>query len=111
MAAAGLDPKAVETILISHLHGDHIYGLMNHETSAQVFPKAEIVVPAVELEWWTRPGVESIDLGPTRKGLAQRIGVTLATWKNVRPFVGSRSCCPACMLFGPPVIAPVTSRI
>src|SRR5215831_12121141 len=32
MAAAGLDPKAVKTILISHLHGDHIYGLMNNET-------------------------------------------------------------------------------
>src|SRR5262249_378820 len=34
MAAAGLDPKAVKTILISHLHGDHIYGLMNNETNA-----------------------------------------------------------------------------
>jgi glyoxylase-like metal-dependent hydrolase (beta-lactamase superfamily II) len=45
MAAAGLDPKAVKTILISHLHGDHIYGLMNNETNAQVFPDAEIVVP------------------------------------------------------------------
>jgi len=86
MAAAGLDPKAIKTILISHLHGDHIYGLMNNETNAQVFPNAEIVVPAAELEWWTRPGVESIDLGPTRKGLAQRIQATIATWKNVRPF-------------------------
>jgi glyoxylase-like metal-dependent hydrolase (beta-lactamase superfamily II) len=81
-----LIPKAIKTILISHLHGDHIYGLMNNETNAQVFPNAEIVVPAAELEWWTRPGVESIDLGPTRKGLAQRIQATVATWKNVRPF-------------------------
>jgi len=88
MAAAGLDLKAVKTILISHLHGDHIYGLMNNETNAQVFPDAEIVVPAAELKWWTRPGVESIDLGPTRKGLAQRIQATVATWKNVRPFEG-----------------------
>ena len=43
MAAAGLDPKAVKTILISHLHGDHIYGLMNNDTDVQVFPDAEIV--------------------------------------------------------------------
>ncbi len=55
MAAAGLDPKAVKTILVSHLHGDHIYGLMTNETNAQVFPDAEIVVPAAELNWWTRP--------------------------------------------------------
>jgi glyoxylase-like metal-dependent hydrolase (beta-lactamase superfamily II) len=94
MAAAGLDPKAVKTILISHLHGDHIYGLMNNETNAQVFPDAEIVVPAAELKWWTRPGVESIDLGPTRKGLARRIQATVATWKNVRTFEGEPELLP-----------------
>src|SRR5436190_19742011 len=58
MAAAGLDRKVVKTILISHLHGDHIYGLMNNDTNEQVFPDAEIIVPAPELKWWTRPGVE-----------------------------------------------------
>jgi glyoxylase-like metal-dependent hydrolase (beta-lactamase superfamily II) len=94
MAAAGLDPKAVRTILISHLHGDHIYGLMNNESDAQVFPDADIVVPAAELKWWTRPGVESIDLGPTRKGLAQRIQATVATWKNVRTFEGEPELLP-----------------
>lgn len=94
MAAAGLDPKAVKTILISHLHGDHIYGLMNNETNAQVFPDADIVVPAAELKWWTRPGVESLDLGPTRKGLAQRIQATVATWKNVRTFEGEPELLP-----------------
>jgi glyoxylase-like metal-dependent hydrolase (beta-lactamase superfamily II) len=94
MAAAGLDPKAVKTIIISHLHGDHIYGLMDNETNAQVFPEAEIVVPAAELKWWTRPGVDAIDLGPTRKGLAQRIQATIATWNNVRPFEGERELVP-----------------
>jgi glyoxylase-like metal-dependent hydrolase (beta-lactamase superfamily II) len=94
MAAAGLDPKAVKTILISHLHGDHIFGLMNNESNAQVFPDADIVVPAAELKWWTRPGVESIDLGPTRKGLAKRIQATVATWKNVRTFEGEPELLP-----------------
>lgn len=94
MAAAGLNPKAVKTILISHLHGDHIYGLMDNETNAQVFPDAEIVVPAAEMSWWTRPGVESIDLGPTRKGLAKRIRTTIATWKNVRTFEGEPELLP-----------------
>jgi glyoxylase-like metal-dependent hydrolase (beta-lactamase superfamily II) len=85
MAAAGLDPKAVKTILISHLHGDHIYGLMDKETNAQTFPDAEIIVPAGELKWWTQPSVDAMNLGPSRQGLAQRIRATLATWKNVRP--------------------------
>jgi glyoxylase-like metal-dependent hydrolase (beta-lactamase superfamily II) len=94
MAAAGLDPKTVKTILVSHLHGDHIYGLMNKDTNAQVFPDAEIIVPAEELKWWTQPGVEALDLGPTRVGLAARIRATLATWKNVRPVAGEAELLP-----------------
>jgi glyoxylase-like metal-dependent hydrolase (beta-lactamase superfamily II) len=94
MAVAGLDPKAVKTILISHLHGDHIYGLMNNETDAQVFPDAEIVVPAAEMRWWTRPGVETLDLGPTRKGLARRIQTTMPKWENVRLFEGEPELLP-----------------
>jgi glyoxylase-like metal-dependent hydrolase (beta-lactamase superfamily II) len=94
MSAAGLDPKAVKTILISHLHGDHIYGLMNNESNAQVFPDADIVVPAAELKWWTQPGVEQLDLGPSRKGLAQRIKATVASWKNVRTFEGEPELLP-----------------
>lgn len=94
MAAAGLDPTAVKTILISHLHGDHIYGLMNNDTDAQVFPNAEIVVPAAEMNWWTRPEVEALDLGPTRVGLARRVRATIATWKNVRLFDGEPEVLP-----------------
>ena len=69
-------------------HGDHIYGLIDKDTNAQIFPDAEIIVPATELNWWTRPDVDAMDLGPTRKGLSQRIRATLATWKNVRPVDG-----------------------
>src|SRR5262245_52189034 len=32
VAAAGLDPKDVKTILVSHFHGDHIFGLMAKDT-------------------------------------------------------------------------------
>jgi glyoxylase-like metal-dependent hydrolase (beta-lactamase superfamily II) len=85
MVAAGLDPREIKVILISHLHGDHIYGLMDNETDAQIFPEAEIIVPAIELNWWTAPQARSMDLGPTRKGLSQRIQTTIATWKNVTP--------------------------
>jgi glyoxylase-like metal-dependent hydrolase (beta-lactamase superfamily II) len=106
MVAAGLDPKAVKTILISHLHGDHIYGLMNNETDAQNYPDAEIVVPAAEMKWWTRPGVESIDLGPTRKGLARRIQTTVATWKNVRVFEGEPEVLPGVRIVAAPGHSP-----
>lgn len=51
LAAAGIDPKAVDTILISHFHPDHINGIKTKD-NAQVFPNAEIHVPAPEWAHW-----------------------------------------------------------
>jgi glyoxylase-like metal-dependent hydrolase (beta-lactamase superfamily II) len=85
MTAAGLNPKDVKTIIVSHFHGDHIFGLMAKDTNAQTYPDAEIIVPAAELKWWLQP-VDSIP--QPRQGLAKRIQATFPTWKNVRPVDG-----------------------
>jgi glyoxylase-like metal-dependent hydrolase (beta-lactamase superfamily II) len=91
MQAAGIDPKQVKTIVISHFHGDHIFGLMAKDTNAQTFPDAEIVVPKAELTWWTQP----IDNIPQpRRGLAQRVQATLANWKNVKIVDGEADVAP-----------------
>ena len=49
--AAGFDPKDVDTIIISHFHGDHINGLRLKDGTA-VFPNAEIMVPSGEWAFW-----------------------------------------------------------
>jgi len=46
MIAAGLDPQQVKTVLISHFHPDHIFGLMEKGTNKPVFPDAELIVTA-----------------------------------------------------------------
>ena len=51
MTAAGIDPKAVDIVLISHFHGDHMNGLKRADGSL-VYPNAEIKVPAVEWAFW-----------------------------------------------------------
>ena len=91
MAAAGLDPKDVKTIVVSHFHGDHIFGLMAKDTNAQTFADAEIIVPATELKWWTQP-VDSIP--QPRRGNAQRVQATLANWKNVKVVDGEADLVP-----------------
>ena len=83
MKAAGIDPAKIDTILISHFHPDHIFGLMEKGTNAPVFPNAEIVISDVEYKFWTEPAV--IDKLPeARKGLARRIQAVFPTWKNIR---------------------------
>jgi glyoxylase-like metal-dependent hydrolase (beta-lactamase superfamily II) len=51
LATAGIDPKAVDSILISHFHPDHINGLVDKE-GRRVFPNAEINVSAPEWAFW-----------------------------------------------------------
>ena len=57
MKAAGLDPAAVSTVVISHFHGDHISGLWVKETNAQVFPNAEIRCPRSNTSSATDPAL------------------------------------------------------
>ena len=47
LAAAGIDPKAIDTVVISHYHGDHVNGLLKADNSL-AYPNAEILVPAAE---------------------------------------------------------------
>jgi glyoxylase-like metal-dependent hydrolase (beta-lactamase superfamily II) len=91
MAAAGLDPKAVKTIIISHFHGDHISGLMAKDTNAQMFPDVEIIVPAAEYKFWTQP-IDSIP--QPRRALAQRVQATFPSWKNIKQVDGEAELAP-----------------
>jgi glyoxylase-like metal-dependent hydrolase (beta-lactamase superfamily II) len=91
MTAAGLNPSDVKTIVVSHFHPDHIFGLMAKDTNAQTFPEAEIIVPAAELKWWTQP-VDSIP--QPRRGLAQRIQATFPNWKNIKVVDGEADVAP-----------------
>ncbi len=49
--AAGLKVDDIDTVIISHYHGDHINGVRN-KAGQLVFPKAKIMVPTVEHAFW-----------------------------------------------------------
>jgi glyoxylase-like metal-dependent hydrolase (beta-lactamase superfamily II) len=52
LAAAGVDPKSIDVVLMSHLHPDHTNGIRAADGS-MAFPNAEIMVPAKDWEFWT----------------------------------------------------------
>jgi glyoxylase-like metal-dependent hydrolase (beta-lactamase superfamily II) len=51
MAKAGLDPAAIDVVLMSHLHGDHVNGLRRRDGSL-VYPDATLYVPVPEYRYW-----------------------------------------------------------
>lgn len=55
MQAAGIDPKSVDKVVISHFHGDHVNGLLTADNQL-AFPNAEVLVPAVEWKYWMDDG-------------------------------------------------------
>lgn len=52
LAAAGVDPKSIDVVLLSHLHPDHTNGIRLAD-GALAFPNAEIMVPGKDWEFWT----------------------------------------------------------
>ena len=73
LAASGIDRSAVDTVIISHYHGDHINGLLMADNSL-TYPNAEILVPAVEHKYW-------MDDGEMSRASAGRIATN---FKNIR---------------------------
>jgi glyoxylase-like metal-dependent hydrolase (beta-lactamase superfamily II) len=55
LAAAGIDPKSVDAVYISHFHPDHINGIKAKDGSL-FFPNASINVPEAEWAFWMDDG-------------------------------------------------------
>src|SRR5579872_535493 len=51
LAAAGVDPKNIDMVIMSHLHPDHTNGIRLADGS-MAFPNAEIMVPAKDWDFW-----------------------------------------------------------
>src|SRR4029078_10372333 len=55
MKAAGIDPAKIDTILISHFHPDHIFGLMEKETNKPLYQNTDIIVSDPGKKAWPEP--------------------------------------------------------
>jgi glyoxylase-like metal-dependent hydrolase (beta-lactamase superfamily II) len=52
LGAAGIDPKSIDVVALSHAHPDHVWGLVGEDGKPH-FPNAQIHITQADLEYWT----------------------------------------------------------
>jgi glyoxylase-like metal-dependent hydrolase (beta-lactamase superfamily II) len=50
--AAGIDPKSIDVVALSHAHPDHVWGLVGEDGKPH-FPNAQIHISQTDLDYWT----------------------------------------------------------
>lgn len=71
--AAGINPREIDAVIVTHAHPDHCFGLMDID-NAYNFPNAQIYMTQADLEFWTDEAKSSHPLiggliAPTRSSL------------------------------------------
>lgn len=91
--AAGFDPAQVNTVIISHFHGDHVNGLRLKEGTA-VFPNAEVMVSAPEWAYWMDEGKMAQAPDPLKPNFQNVRRVFGPMAKDVKPYEAGKEIAP-----------------
>ena len=109
LQAAGIDRNAVDVVIISHFHGDHINGLVGPDNKP-AFPNAEVMVPETEWAFWAdESNVSKLpDVAKSQMPNPKRVFGVLGT--KLRSIKEARNSFRASRRSQPPAIRPVTCR-
>jgi glyoxylase-like metal-dependent hydrolase (beta-lactamase superfamily II) len=75
LRTANITPESIDTVVISHYHGDHIGALLDN-AGHPTFVNARLVVPKLEHDYWMREDVLAEMDEETATGLRQTFAAT-----------------------------------
>lgn len=58
LAAMDVSVDEIDTVVITHIHPDHVGGVLSRDGSGPAFPRARFIVPRADWEAWRRPEVQ-----------------------------------------------------
>lgn len=93
LAAAGLDPGAIDTVLMTHMHGDHAGGLLGPD-GAPAFPHAELLLAKDEEAFWTDEGLPARSPERMQPTIANTVAALAAYRTRTRTFAADDEVAP-----------------
>lgn len=82
--AAGYQPDQIDTVLLTHLHPDHVCGLLSADGSA-LFNKAEVYASIKETNFWLNPEIAA-KAPPGTQGTFEMARAALAPYQEKQRF-------------------------
>src|SRR5271155_4488666 len=100
LAAAGYAPGDIDTILFTHFHFDHLWGISDHENASLLFPTAEFVASETEVAFWSAPDLAD-KLPPQQQPRVTQANLKLAS-PRMRLIKGVAEVAPGVTTFDTP---------
>jgi glyoxylase-like metal-dependent hydrolase (beta-lactamase superfamily II) len=100
LAAAGYAPGDIDTILFTHFHFDHLWGISDHNNASLLFPSAEFVASETEVAFWSAPDLAD-KLPPAQQPRVTQANLKLAT-PRLRLIKAMAEVVPGVTTFGTP---------
>jgi glyoxylase-like metal-dependent hydrolase (beta-lactamase superfamily II) len=100
LAAAGYAPGDIDTILFTHFHFDHLWGISDHDNASLLFPSAEFVASETEVAFWSAPDLAD-KLPPAQQPRITQVNLKLVT-PRLRLIKAMAEVVPGVTTFGTP---------